>query len=120
MTKRQENCYGNPFEVGRGVTQGDIVSTTIFNIIVDAMVHVVQQEIGEVYCLYYDDDGLISRTNRYKVQNAIDLTSTLFQSFGLQMNVEKMKAMVSGIIYIHVWVDPFYFFIWVWSNVSSG
>ena len=33
--------FGRPFGIERGVTQGDLVSLTIFNIIVDAAIRVV-------------------------------------------------------------------------------
>jgi hypothetical protein len=35
----QSGYYGKPFKVGCGVTQGDVISPTIFNIIVDAVLH---------------------------------------------------------------------------------
>ena len=37
--------YGRPFRTERGVTQGDLISITLFNIIVDAVVRATIQEI---------------------------------------------------------------------------
>ena len=37
--------YGRPFSTGRGVTQGDPVYPTLFNIIVDAVVRATLQDI---------------------------------------------------------------------------
>ena len=37
--------YGHTFSMGRGVTQGDPVSMTIFNIVVDAVVRAALQEV---------------------------------------------------------------------------
>jgi hypothetical protein len=38
VVARQQGYYGQPFKAERGTTQGDIVSPTIFNIIVDAVI----------------------------------------------------------------------------------
>jgi hypothetical protein len=38
VVAKQQGYYGKPFRSERGTTQGDIVSPTIFNIIVDAVV----------------------------------------------------------------------------------
>jgi hypothetical protein len=38
VVARQQGYYGVPFHVERGTTQGDIISPTIFNIVVDAIV----------------------------------------------------------------------------------
>ena len=37
--------YGKPFNMGRGVTQGDPVSPALFNIIVDALVRANLQSL---------------------------------------------------------------------------
>ena len=37
--------YGQPFRTDRGVTQGDPVSPTVFNIVVDAVVRKVLLEV---------------------------------------------------------------------------
>ena len=38
MVVRAGSYYGKGFKVGRGVTQGDPLSPTIFNVVVDAVV----------------------------------------------------------------------------------
>ena len=45
MVPKSGKYYGQPFSMGRGVTQGDLVSLTLFNIIVDAVVRAALQEI---------------------------------------------------------------------------
>jgi hypothetical protein len=37
VVAQQSGYYGEPFEVGHGVTQGDVISPTIFNVIVDVV-----------------------------------------------------------------------------------
>ena len=48
VVARQSGYHGEPFKATRGVTQGDIVSPTLFNIIVDAVVrywfHVLEMD----------------------------------------------------------------------------
>ena len=38
VVKSSRGCYGSPFKIECGVTQGDPVSLTIFTILVDAIV----------------------------------------------------------------------------------
>ena len=45
MVTKGGKYYGQPFSTRRGVTQGDLVSPTLFNIIVDAVVRATLQEI---------------------------------------------------------------------------
>jgi hypothetical protein len=43
VVARQSGYHSSPFSVCRGVTQGDVISPTIFNIVVDAVVRYWQQ-----------------------------------------------------------------------------
>ena len=45
MVPKSGKYYGRPFSTGRGVTQGDPVSLTLFNIIADAVVRATLPEI---------------------------------------------------------------------------
>ena len=88
LAVKQNGFYGAPFTIGRGVTQGDIASPTIFNIVVDAVVRVVSNDLEEkennlnmkipTLNLYYEDDGYIAGCNSDRVQEALDLTTSLF------------------------------------------
>lgn len=42
---RKGKFFGNPFHPTRGVTQGDIISPTLFNIVVDTVVRNVAQTV---------------------------------------------------------------------------
>ena len=64
---RQAGCYGKEFVTTRGVRQGDVMSPTIFNIVVDAVVKHCERvfkadnpsaDIPKV--LFYADDGVIT------------------------------------------------------------
>lgn len=74
---KQQKNFVQPFRPTRGVTQGDIVSPTIFNVIVDAVVWVLAQEVkdtergqGKVKTssIFYADDGYIASFNPQGVQ----------------------------------------------------
>ena len=45
MVPKSGKYYGHPFIAGRGVTQGDPVSPTLFNIIMYAVVRATLQDI---------------------------------------------------------------------------
>jgi hypothetical protein len=101
IVARQHGYYGTPFQSNkRGTTQGDIVSPTIFNILVDAVIrewyHQLQIEnLAEtVGAIFYADDGHLYSTNADALQRATDLIVKLFERMGLQANPNKTKAMV--------------------------
>jgi Reverse transcriptase (RNA-dependent DNA polymerase) len=104
---RQSGYYGTPFKPSRGVTQGDVISPTIFNIVEDAIIRYwmstieadVQASVNgsdsvlEVAAQYYADDGLIASYDHDKLQKAMDFLVDLFERVGLKTNVSKTKAM---------------------------
>ena len=74
MVARSGRCYGDPFTGTRGVTQGDLLPPTIFNMMVDAVIFhwdtVVAGEargpegfgkaVWNFSALFYVDDGHLS------------------------------------------------------------
>ena len=74
MVARAGGYYGAAFKRERGVTQGNLISPTIFNVVVDAVVrHWVtgvildSEERGELgkegriqAALFYADDGMVA------------------------------------------------------------
>jgi hypothetical protein len=100
IVARQQGYYGTPFQSERGTTQGDIVSPTIFNIVVDAVVRAWHHEMdiqgfsNHVRAIFYADDGLLYSTDADKLQQATELMVDLFERMGLQANPDKTKAMV--------------------------
>ena len=97
------------------MTQGDLVSPTLFNIIVDAVIRETLQEIcgpqedqhsfgwlaGEHKIFFYADDG--RKAGRYPiwVQAALMKMVMIFDRVGLQTNLNNTKAMIcaSGFIW---------------------
>ena len=100
--------YGRPFSTGRGVTQGDPISPTLFNIIVYAVVRATLQEIcgpqearqvfgwsaGEHNICFYADDGRIAGRDPIWVQTALTTMVRMFERVGLQTFLNKTKAMI--------------------------
>ena len=66
---RKGKYCGKVFTPSRGVTQGDIISPIIFNILVDSVIRRVEDQIEEneyinlkSFSIFYADDGVISGT----------------------------------------------------------
>lgn len=107
VVARQGGYHGDPFEVTRGLTQGDIPSPTIFNIVVDAIVRYwlslvvddgsevdgLGMTVQEWLVLFYADDGLIASRNAEWLQMAINRLAELFERMGLRTNTDKMETM---------------------------
>jgi Reverse transcriptase (RNA-dependent DNA polymerase) len=97
MIPKQAGFYGKPFRAKRGVRQGDIISPTIFNIIVDAVIREWSSNSDNnqhVEGIFYADDGLLISEDPPKVQQALDIFTDGFSRIGLKMNVVKTEVMV--------------------------
>ena len=82
--------FGEFFKPGRGVTQGDIISPILFNILIDSVVRKVERQIDEnefinlrTFSIFYADDGAISGTCSSKVQQITTDLDEFFEKFGL-------------------------------------
>jgi hypothetical protein len=100
IVAKQSGYHGEPFKSERGMTQGDIVSPTIFNVVVDAMVRAWYNKLEEeglsdiVQAIFYADDGHLYSTNADALQQATNIIVNLFECMGLKTNPEKTKAMI--------------------------
>ena len=90
MIQRQAGYFERPFKANRGVSQGDILSPLIFNIMVYEVVRnwrsVLLQRGTDETVIFYTDDGLISGTLASSVQGSMDFLTRDFLSLGLRMN----------------------------------
>lgn len=95
------------------VTQGDVVSPTLFNLVIDMVMRnlqlniQLQEGISNPYSglVFYTDDGYIGGTNQSRVQHFLNLSTHEFQALGLATNAFKTKVLIS---YAHSF----------WSGVS--
>ena len=108
MVERAGGYYGTVFGGERGVMQGDLLSPTIFNVVVDAVVrHWVQgvvekseaqgetgQEGRHQAALFYANDGMFALLDTAWLQGAFTALVGLFDRVGLSTNVGKTVSMV--------------------------
>ena len=108
MVARAGEYYRTAFRGERGVTQGEPLSPTIFNVVVDAViwhwVHGVVKEVeakGETgregrhqTALFYTDGGMVASSEPAWLQGAFKALVGLFDRVGLLTNVGKTVSMV--------------------------
>lgn len=108
MVARQAGYFGAAFWAERGVTQGNPLSPTLFNIVVDAIICYwlsivgdkmtegidgVGHSVAERLAAFYADDGLLAARSPEWLQSGFSWLVELFKRVGLMTNSEKTKAM---------------------------
>ena len=108
MVARAGGYYGAEFKGSGGVMQGDPLSPTIFNVVVDAVVRhwvtVMVEGAGErgecgkegrhQNALFYTEDGMVVLSDPQWIQSAFRNMVGLFDRVGLRTNVGKTAGMV--------------------------
>ena len=108
MVARAGGYYREACKGDRGVTQGDPLSPTIFNVVVDAVVRnwaTMALEEAEKRgergnegrhqdALFYADNGMLVLSDPHWLQWAFDALVSLFERVGLWTNVRKTFRMV--------------------------
>ena len=98
--------YGLEFQGSRGVTQGDPLSPTMFNVVVDAvvrhwvavMVECAEERSGRVQegrhqnALFYADDDMVASSDLRWLHGAFSTLVGLFNRVGLKTNAGKWSA----------------------------
>ncbi len=101
--------YGMAFKAGRGITQGDPLSTKLFNILVNAVVREWVWQLEEdgdyeegklvaltatFFAIFYVNDAYLASWDADFLQHALTLLVDLFQRVGLQTNTSKTQMMI--------------------------
>ena len=108
MVAKLGRYYGAAFKGTRGVTQGDPISSTIFNVVVDVVVRywfTVMVESAEERSgrgkegthqnpLFYADDGMVASSDLHWLQGDFRTLVGLFDRVGLNTNAGKTVGMV--------------------------
>jgi Reverse transcriptase (RNA-dependent DNA polymerase) len=97
VVPKSGSYFSEPLKAECGVRQGDIISPIIFNIVVDCVLWEWYHKLGDTDLMaifYYANDGHLAGYSADKVQKGLDLFIALFSQVGLQMNVDKTKAMI--------------------------
>ena len=104
---RARGYYGHPFKGYRGVTQGDPLYSTIFNLVVDAVichwvmvVSVTESGVEGIGALiqdltsyFYADNRLVMSTQLKRLQRALNVLTNLFNQVGLWKNKRNTVSM---------------------------
>ena len=108
MVARAGGYYGKDFKGERGVTQGDPLSPTIFNVVVDAVIrHWVNGLVDEAEAkgetgregrhqsaVFYADDGMVVSSDPAWHQGAFNDLVAIFDRVGLLTDFGKTVSMV--------------------------
>ena len=108
MAAKEGGHYRPVFQMHRGVTQGELISPTIFNVVVDTIIqHWVtvvgvpqegtNQGLGEsiqtLEALFYAYDGIVASPESSRLQGEFDVLTGLFDRLGLRTNKGKTVSM---------------------------
>ena len=108
MVAKDGRYFGRPFKGYQYVTQGNLLSPIIFNMVFDAVVRhrvtvVTPPEVGtgglgltiiHLVDYFYAEDGLVVSTQPERLQRAFELLTGFFDRVGLRKNTEKMVGTV--------------------------
>ena len=106
MVAKATGYFGRPFKGYRGVTQGDPLSPTIFNVVVDAVIRhwvkvvtpteAVMGGLGmiiiDLASYFYAEDGLVLSAQPERLQRFFEILTGLFGRVGLQKKQHRRLA----------------------------
>ena len=115
MVSWAKGYFGTPFKGYRGVTQGDPLSPTIYNLVVYAVLRhwvamveraeeavelgaddmeVFRRDVQQLAACFYADDGLFASTQAACLQRDFDALEELLNPMRIHTNVAKTAIMV--------------------------
>ena len=106
MAARPGGYYRKAFKGARGVMQGDPLSPTIFNVVVDAVVRHWLEGLqnateekgatgreGHFSAVFYAKDRMVGASDPAWLQGAFSALVAIFDRIGLRTNVDKTVSM---------------------------
>ena len=107
MVDRASGYFGLPFKGYLVLTKGDLLSPTLFNVVMDVVIHhwvtVVEQteegmeglllSIQDLEAYFYFGNVLTSSTQLERLQRAFNILTGLFDRAGLRKNTRNMVIM---------------------------
>ena len=108
VVTRQIRYNRTNFNSNRGTTQVELISTTLFNVVVDNVVwswlamnvedqKVVQEglgiNVGRCLGVFYAEDVIVRTQEPEWLQNALNVIIGLFHWYGLIVNAAKLRTM---------------------------
>ena len=101
VVPHQAGFLGAPFHATHGITQGDVISPSILNIVVDVIIREWhhQMDHGSIgppitKAIFCANDGNLHGPNPAHLQPGLDWIASLFALVGLNLNPNKTKAMI--------------------------
>ena len=108
MVTKSGGYFGRPFKGYQGVTQGDTPSPTIFNVVVDAVIHhwvtvVTPSEAGmgglgltiiDLEAYFYAENIIVAPNQPERIQRAFDVLTGLLDRVSLRKKTAKTVGMV--------------------------
>jgi hypothetical protein len=109
MVCRVAGNYGMAFKAGRGVTQSDLLSAKLFDILVDAVVREWVWQLKEdgdyeegklaaltatFFAIFYVDNVYLASRDAGFLQHMLTLLVDLFQRVGLRTNTSETQTMI--------------------------
>lgn len=100
-----ENITTSSIELNRGVKQGDPMSPTIFNLVMDELLSRIDARYGldvadghKVACLAYADDLLLLAPGAFEMNRTLETCSNFFDDRGLSLNINKCAAISTNVV----------------------
>ena len=111
MVAKADGCFGHPVKGCQGVTQGDPLPPTIFNVVVDAVIRhwvtvVMPSEavtgglglkIIDLAAYFYTKYVILASNQTERLQRSFDVLTSLFDRVSLRKNTAKTFGMVCHI-----------------------
>lgn len=91
-------------QIKRGVKQGDPLSPVLFNLVLDELLTVLDEQKGadigavDIPVMGYADDLVIMANDHKQAQKLLNKTSEFFENRHLQMNIQKCSSLVLSVV----------------------